>query len=650
MATSWKRAVYSRPAKAIAFVLALMCFGLTSVFAINMAVKCDTIEPLYEKDYLKSNALAAQLMDKYYILDNLLELKSEEHILADRINNVTQPRLSQFRELQQSLAATEGLLYYATDGEVTFTNLDGTQPPAEKAYFMAGETTGIQTSLAQTEMSDSVHINGDIWVAYSDEYISEMQANWVGFNYFLYTRVLLLSIFSIAGLFLLLYLLLAAGRRSEDHLVHYSAVSRIYNDINIMLQVFVIILYCGAVLYILETNLKSFFNSFESDFNFAYICTFFLSAAIYGVLLALILAVAENAKGRRLIKHSLWYVALSRLVHGIKHFVFCGRLTKQAVFVILGAEAVVALLTLLSIVAPPAVLLLLIGTGFMLFAVVVVCKKLDIINRGIEQMKEGELGAVIELEGEGYLAKVAQNLNQIAEGAKLAAEKRLKAERMKTELITNVSHDLKTPLTSIMNYVDLLSKEQLKPDEANDYVRVLKQKSLKLKNLTQDLFEMATVQSGNAQLKLERIDLSELVYQALAEYDDKIRQSHLEFRVNIQESVYILADGKRMSRVAENIIGNILKYSLPHTRVYIDVQSENGMAVAQFKNIANYEMNFNEEDILERFVRADEARTTEGNGLGLAIAQSYTAICNGKFHVVVDGDLFKAIITFPVFN
>ncbi len=215
-------------------------------------------------------------------------------------------------------------------------------------------------------------------------------------------------------------------------------------------------------------------------------------------------------------------------------------------------------------------------------------------------------------------------------------QKAMKAERLKTDLITNVSHDLKTPLTAILNYSDLLVKE----NEDNEYAKVIYEKAQKLKHLTEDLFEVSKVQSGNIVVNNEELDLGELINQSLAEFDD----CALRFKVDI-DNIKIIADGRLMSRVFGNLIGNMIKYSLDNTRAYIDATKVGLRTVITFKNVASYEMNFKSDEITERFTRGDISRTTEGNGLGLAIAKSYTEACGGKFDVVVDGDLFKVTIT-----
>lgn len=253
----------------------------------------------------------------------------------------------------------------------------------------------------------------------------------------------------------------------------------------------------------------------------------------------------------------------------------------------------------------------------------------------------------LEVAADADIYPAAQNLNSIQEGMETAVTEMMKSERMKIDLITNVSHDLKTPLTSIISYIDLLNKEEELPEHVNDYITILTQKSEHLKNLIQDLFDLSKASSNNLALDMEKIDLARLIKQALADMEEPITASGLVFRVNIpDEPVYITSDGKKLYRILENLIMNALKYSLSGSRVFIDLTVDSNEVTATIKNTANYEMNFAEDEILQRFVRGDESRSSEGSGLGLSIAQTFTEICGGSFSVKIDGDLFKVELRF----
>jgi signal transduction histidine kinase len=265
----------------------------------------------------------------------------------------------------------------------------------------------------------------------------------------------------------------------------------------------------------------------------------------------------------------------------------------------------------------------------------------------IARIKNGDMETRLELaEGDDMYA-AAQNLNSIQEGMSVAVTEKTRSERMKMELITNVSHDLKTPLTSIVSYVDLLAKEENLPEHVRDYVAILGQKSARLGALIQDLFDLSKANTENVAIEMETLDLARLINQTLADMDEQIKASGLVLRLSIpDEPVQIVSDGKKLYRVWENLISNALKYSLDNSRVFIELTVEGKEAIATIKNTANYEMNFSEDEILQRFVRGDEARTTEGSGLGLSIVQSFTQISGGRFRVKIDGDLFKVELRF----
>ncbi|NMA95591.1 MAG: hypothetical protein GX974_06085 [Clostridiales bacterium] len=267
----------------------------------------------------------------------------------------------------------------------------------------------------------------------------------------------------------------------------------------------------------------------------------------------------------------------------------------------------------------------------------------------VERMQTGDMSEALSLRSHSDLYILGENLNEVQLGLNRAIENSLKSEKMKVELITNISHDLKTPLTSITSYADLLSKEDGLPEHVEDYIDILKKKAHRLNILIEDLFDLSKAVSGEMAFKQEAIDLGKLIEQTLGDMEERIKEANLQFRVNIPDSpVNIISDGKKLYRVLVNLIANTLKYTLEGTRVYIDLVLEEGLAFVIIKNIANYEMDFGKDEIMERFVRGDKARSSEGAGLGLAIAQNFTLSCGGDFDMQIDGDLFKVILSFKV--
>ncbi|WP_353947689.1 HAMP domain-containing sensor histidine kinase [Sporolactobacillus sp. Y61] len=270
------------------------------------------------------------------------------------------------------------------------------------------------------------------------------------------------------------------------------------------------------------------------------------------------------------------------------------------------------------------------------------------IYLNIQATAEGRDAPDLTVHGKGTLASLAENLNILKHGVTSSRVQQLKSERLKTELITNVSHDLRTPLTSIMTYNELLQKPDLAEDERTRYLSIIDRKAKRLKRLIDDLFEASKMASGAVELHRDRVNLNELLTQALAEYDEEIKKSPFEFRVRTSDQpVCVTGDGQKIWRVFDNLIRNVLKYSLEHTRVYIQLTEEEGQAVVVFKNITKYELGDNVDELFERFKRGDASRHTEGSGLGLAIAKSIVDLHNGLFEITLDGDLFKVTLKLP---
>ena len=270
------------------------------------------------------------------------------------------------------------------------------------------------------------------------------------------------------------------------------------------------------------------------------------------------------------------------------------------------------------------------------------------IYKGIRRMREGDLNEKIDTRWMyGSFRKIAEDLNALTDVVSLAAEKQLKAERMKTELITNVSHDIKTPLTSVINYVDLLQKPHTE-EEGSQYLEVLSRQSLRLKKLVEDLMDMSKASTGNMAVNITSMDAVEAVNQALGEFSDKLDAAQLTPVFRTPDSqLHMLADGKLTWRVLSNLLSNVVKYALPGTRVYLDLLRLDKSVVLSVKNISREELNISAEELTERFVRGDASRNTEGSGLGLNIAESLMRLQRGNMEITVDGDLFKVTLIFP---
>ena len=299
-----------------------------------------------------------------------------------------------------------------------------------------------------------------------------------------------------------------------------------------------------------------------------------------------------------------------------------------------------------------SIILLIALYGYVIYRIIKFLKECSKIEKKIEEMKDGNNQIPLDIkEFSPSFRNIAGSINNISEGIATAVQERMKSERLKAELITNVSHDIKTPLTSIINYSDLLKNERIDNEKANEYIDILYNKSQRLKRLTEDLIEASKIQTGNVSLKEERINVVELIRQATGEFEDKFNQKGLNTIIDCkQNEIFILADSRYMYRIIENLFSNISKYALENSRVYIDIKINGDNVRIDIKNISKDKLNISADELMQRFVRGESSRTTEGSGLGISIAQNLTILQGGKFDLVLDGDLFKVRMNFKMIN
>lgn len=272
-------------------------------------------------------------------------------------------------------------------------------------------------------------------------------------------------------------------------------------------------------------------------------------------------------------------------------------------------------------------------------------KAIQAIADTLSKMANNEITSEIYVKGNGLIANIAKDVNAVREGFAISNQKQSNSERLKTELITNVSHDLRTPLTSVLNYVDLAKRSDITEEERQEYLQIIDNKSKRLKVLIDDLFEASKMASGAVELNKEQVDLVALMYQALAEYEDRFEDQKLIVRTKTSnQHMYAYCDGRKMYRVFENLFSNVIKYAQPATRVYLEMTYEGSEIIITLKNISNYELGFDVSELAERFKRGDSSRHTEGSGLGLSIVKSILELHGAAFELSQDGDLFKVII------
>lgn len=598
MVTRLRRFSRSKGLKAAAFILDVVFITAIMLQLVYLFYRDFDLEPLFVKEYRQS---------------------------CEFIDNDLTPAIE---KLVKYIATDKGweqefdCYYYYNDGEKFYNNISLSE--LEKYNYIY--EYNIQTWNYNINSANNVDGAKILYLAFPEDYIQQKQEMWDSIRTELVPIAVSFIISVIAAVIFFVYLIVVAGRKAEDDDVHLSPYSdRIYSDVLagiIILTVYVWFFFTYNLLK--RSRYSSGSLAIGMDQKVSLIIIGIITAIAAIICLDLLISMIRKIKAKKLIKHSLIYIILSSISNFIRSFFNDSRfehypLTKslyrrQVIFTV--SSGIMVILSFILIFIN-------IFAGFlpvMLEAVIIFWyfyennKTYDEINNGLQ---------------EGY-------------------KEMMKSEKMKVDLITNVSHDLKTPLTSIISYVELLSKEDL-PETARDYVKILSEKSERLKNIVSDLFDLAKSTSGNLSLDLEYLDLKKLIEQTLADMGDDIEKSNMRIKTTLTENpVYIYSDGKKLYRVFQNIIGNALKYSLQGTRIYIDMEIINNRVNVTVKNTASYEMDFTAEEILQRFSRGDKSRSTEGSGLGLSIAESFTRACGGTFRVEIDGDQFRVKLGFPI--
>ena len=439
----------------------------------------------------------------------------------------------------------------------------------------------------------------------------------------------------------LVYLTLATGRRTEEEKIHLNPIDKIKTEILVAAFIFMMV-----ELVILITKV----NSEEWAVYGIIVASGTVSLVIDGLFLIFYLSMVRRMKAEM-----LWETSVACwLERGIRKVFARQKTTVRVLLLFAGHMAVCFILAVgafyyRSMTALVLLLLFSAGECYMILRKAVEQYQ---IRLGVEKIRDGALSGKIDIEQlHGEEKSLAEAINNIGEGLLHAVDDSTKNERMKADLITNVSHDIKTPLTSIINYVNLMKLEKIDNERVQGYIKILDEKSQRLKQLTADLVEASKISSGNVKLDMQVIDLVELVYQTSGEFNEKFEQKELTIVTKLPKTaVLIRADGRQLYRVIENLYNNVAKYALEKTRVYVDIAYVEEKVVFSIKNVSEHSLareNSNAGDLTERFIRGDSSRTTEGSGLGLSIAKSLTVLMGGVFDIKVDGDLFKASITFP---
>lgn len=454
----------------------------------------------------------------------------------------------------------------------------------------------------------------------------------------------IIGICTIVYIILIIYLCCAAGHVRRDNEIHKNPIDRVPFDVHTVAA--------AAIVGICIAMVDSTPFGFGSLGNAA--LWFVLLSIVYFTALNYIMSLATRLKAGGIIKGTLIYRGGRILWKGVKRAAgFAKHIFSsipgvwQAVLIMCGI-AIYELIMISQYEGGYRFFMWVIEYAVLIPLVVLAAVALKKIQTGAKELAGGNIEYRIDTKYmPGSLKSFSMNMNSISSGLTTAVEERMKSERFKTELITNVSHDIKTPLTSIINYVDLIKKEKPENENMRQYIEVLDRQSSRLKKLIEDLVEASKASTGNVPVNMEPCEVGVIIAQTAGEYDEKLKSRQLDLVLNLpEEPCRIMADGRHLWRVLDNLMNNIFKYAQPGTRVYINLEKKNGRVSIVFRNISKYALNISSDELLERFSRGDSSRNTEGSGLGLSIANSLTELQGGTLSLTVDGDLFKVILTF----
>lgn len=692
LATKWK--IYKRKniTKLSAFILTIFFLLIAISSALNIYLKVKYYESIAVKSYMDSDTLHNNLKDAAERLEFVIRVyKNEEYILSGgtvkNLNiednwqltnlynnyiaenhykdnseirelffkekhqeiqnikeNIIDTDLANYNMIMGELNSSQGFIYYITDGVDEVTN---TGNPKKDFYMnrnayivLDNEDTELFPTSGDSVITDlsfeeGISQNTKIYAAIEDESLLKRTNKWNTDRKILMknTAVIIVCLIIIAAN--LSYLIYVTGKTPENEEIKLTHFDKLFTDLNLLAVL--------GIIYMCKLEYFNVLNIRYQNENLMKLYVLILSAIISSLILILLLSLIRHIKNETIIKNSAIYKIVSKSVTTLFNIISSGPL----MYKIMGSVILLIAASAYSKKVPYATAAILIISLYLVYHKVLQFQK---ISEGINTVKNGDYDFKIELAGNGEFKKLSNDINEIISGLKTAVQNEVKSERLKTELITNVSHDIKTPLTSIISYVDLLKREGLNSNNAPKYLDILERKSNRLKILTEDLFEAAKASSGNIKPKFEKVNVNSLIEQVLGELDEKIIESKLIIKVSAQrDKIYAKADGRLLSRVMENLLSNIFKYALNESRVYIEITESENIVSVSFKNISATELNIPIDELMERFKRGDESRTSEGSGLGLSIAKSLMEVQEGELEISIDGDLFKAEIRLKKF-
>ena len=631
-------------------------------FKKNLGIKITAVIFSYVMAFLLFLSVAAIIIMGYFkFYFSTLDIAKEEvlTVMAGRearyIENILDEDIGKENSYLEKYYKDKNIFYEITylESDEVVTNYKGQEYIATtdseyytyEDYIVKQDENGTHWNTIEHHTADiKVYIAKDM--TKSD--IFSVASSLVDSGYRLRYAVIFIAIISLASFVFLICFLYASAGHTSDGKIKCNFLDKIPFDV---LTVIITGLAILSIIFIMESSYQ--------DFSVAVTFITLIASIDYFIALIYTMSFATRIKTGTLIKNNVLYYVftflgkrLKKFFSWLKYLYSNASLLKKTWIIALGLFVLIAVFTSLvnGVVHHWAktefIILMLVVTAFLLALLFYFAVVLQKIKLGGERIAKGDLQYKIDTK---YMycdfKKFAESLNNINDGLQEAINEKMKSEHFKTELITNVSHDIKTPLTSIINYVDLIKKEEIENEKLVEYIDVLDRQSARLKKLVEDLVEASKASSGNLTVNLAACNITVLLNQALGEFSEKLENANLTPIVKTDDDgIAVLADGRHLWRVFDNLLSNICKYSLEGTRIYIDVKTEKDAVYVTFRNISKYQLNISSDELLERFVRGDKSRHTEGHGLGLSIARSLMELQGGNLDISVDGDLFKATV------
>ena len=656
-------------------VLKTICYCIIPILVLMIIVNAFSITyySTYQEDidgkttYFETERFAEDLLSTIYTSTRRLSRNVENQTL--QMDGVEEEPI----EYNLSYVGTYSyeILMIDKDGKA-YTNIEKTvqtdtqeeleQYIKNKTYNWVYEDDKIATNIekmsydniAYSYMFEEIKDSGyKIYACVKNEDIGEFQIYNTMYNIVSQTYQSAPSVLVISAFLLVIaciYIIFSIGHKKDEEGIYTDSLDKISFEIVAIISG-TLLTFEGVVLITLFKIIADITNITASMLNTGIISCILMGIVIYVTLAITLVTIIRRIKAKIFWKNTLCYKFIKWVKRNTTDLVFKDINTTKKLVLVFGAFIVIQSILIVAALSGFIYVLLLLGFWYILFRILLEkFTGMNKIRNKIENMYRGDVDNPLnEEEFKGEQKEIAKELNDISGGLSNAINEAMKSERLKTELITNVSHDIKTPLTSIINYVDLMKNENIENPKVQEYLEILDNKSQRLKKLTEDLVEASKASSGNIKLTIEKLNLKELIKQVRGEFEDKFEKRGLTIIETLpEEEIYIEADSRYMYRVLENMYVNISKYALENSRVYIDVEKENDTAKVILKNISKDKLNISVDELMQRFVRGDSARSTEGSGLGISIAKSLTELQNGKFNIYLDGDLFKVVIEFKI--